>query len=67
MYNNYYILYNINLFSIMIIIGLLSTKQEAQEIKYIANVCALEDRIHFVVRMQKIKKMLKEEHKESEE
>jgi len=51
----------------MIIIGLLSTKQEAQEIKYIANVCALEDRIHFVVRMQKIKKMLKEEHKESEE
>jgi len=45
----------------MLIIGLLSSKQEAQEIKNIAKVCAIEDRIHFVVRMQKIKEMLKEE------
>ena len=49
----------------MLIVGLLSSKQEAQEIKYIAKVCAIEDRIHFVVRMQRIKEMLKEEKKQS--
>ena len=43
----------------MLIVGLLSSKQEAEEIKYIAKVCDVEDRIHFVVRMQKIKEMLK--------
>jgi len=48
----------------MFIVGLLSSKQEALEIKYIAKVCEIEDRIHFVVRMQKIKEMLKEEKKE---
>ena len=48
----------------MLIVGLLSSKQEAQEIKYIANVCAIEDRIHFVVRMQRIKNMLKDEKKQ---
>lgn len=47
----------------MLVIGLLSTKEEAQEIKDIANVCALEDRIHFICRMQKIKDMLKQEEK----
>ncbi len=51
----------------MIVIGLLSDKQEAQEIKYIAKICALEDRIHFVVRMQKIKEMLKEDFGKPEE
>jgi len=45
----------------MLIIGLLSTKQEAEEIKYIAKICTLEDRIHFIVRMQKLKNILKEE------
>ena len=45
----------------MLIIGLLSTKEEVDEIKYIAKVCALEDRIHFVVRMQRLKDMLKKE------
>jgi len=43
----------------MLIVGLLSSKQEAEEIKYIAKVCDVEDRIRFVVRMQKIKEMLK--------
>jgi hypothetical protein len=47
----------------MIIIGLLSTKQEVDEIKYIAKVCSLEDRIHFICRMQRIKDILKEENK----
>ena len=46
----------------MLVVGLLSSEQEANEIKYIAKVCALEDRIHFIVRMQKIKKMLKEQN-----
>ncbi len=45
----------------MIIIGLLSSKQEANEIKNIAKVCALEGRIHFIVRMQKLKDLLKNE------
>ena len=45
----------------MIVIGLLSTKQEVEEIKYIAKICTLEDRIHFIVRMQKLKNILKEE------
>ena len=45
----------------MIVIGLLSNKQEAEEIKYIAKVCDVEDRIHFVVRMQKLKEILKKE------
>jgi len=51
----------------MIVIGLLSNKKEAQEIKYIAKICAIEDRIHFVVRMQKIKEMLKQEKKSEEQ
>jgi len=63
LYNNYYISINIKLFLIMLIVGLLSSKQEALELKYISKVCEIEDRIHFVVRMQKIKDMLKEEKK----
>jgi len=45
----------------MLIVGLLSSKQEVEEIKYIAKVCDVEDRIRFVVRMQKIKEMLKKD------
>jgi len=45
----------------MLIIGLLSTKQEVEEIKYIVKMCSLEDRIHFIVRMQKLKEILKKE------
>jgi len=45
----------------MLVIGLLSSKQEVDEIKYIAKVCTLEDRIHFICRMQRIKEMLKKE------
>jgi hypothetical protein len=45
----------------MLVIGLLSTEQEVEEIKYIAKICTLEDRIHFVVRMQKIRELLKRE------
>jgi len=45
----------------MIVVGLLSTKQEANEIKYIAKICKLESRIHFIARMQRIKEMMKKE------
>ncbi len=48
----------------MLVIGLLSTKEEANEIQYIAKICTLEDRIRYIVRMQKIKEMLKD-HKKS--
>jgi hypothetical protein len=47
----------------MLVIGLLSTEQEVEEIKYIAKICSLEDRIHFVVRMQRIRELLKKESK----
>jgi len=45
----------------MLVVGLLSSQQEANEIRYIAKVCAVEGRIHFIVRMQKIKDMLKDQ------
>ena len=45
----------------MIVIGLLSTKQEVEEIKYIAKVCDVEDRIRLVVRMQKLKELFSKE------
>ena len=51
----------------MLVIGLLSSKEEVDEIKYIAKICALEDRIHFVVRMQRIKELLKKENQFSQE
>jgi hypothetical protein len=47
----------------MLVIGLLSTEQEVEEIKYIAKVCTIEDRVHFIVRMQKIRELLKKEAK----
>lgn len=47
----------------MIVIGLLSNEQEVEEIKYIAKICDIEDRIRFVVRMQKIKDLLKKDRK----
>ena len=44
----------------MLVIGLLSSKQEAQEIQYIAKICALENRVRFIARRQKIKEMLED-------
>ena len=45
----------------MLVVGLLSTKQEVEDLKYIAKVCTLEDRIRFIVRMQKLKDIMKKE------
>ena len=47
----------------MLVVGLLSNEQEANELKYIAKICELESRIRFIVRTQKIKEMLKKEDK----
>jgi hypothetical protein len=46
----------------MIVIGLLSTKQEVEEIKYIAKVCDVEDRIRLAVRMQRLKELFNKEN-----
>ena len=45
----------------MLVVGLLSSEQEAKELKYIARVCELETRIRLIVRTQKIKDMLSKE------
>jgi len=45
----------------MIVIGLLSTTQEVEEIKYIVKVCDVEDRIRLVVRMHKLKELFSKE------
>ena len=47
----------------MLVVGLLSSQNEANEIKDIAKICELENRIRFIVRMQKIKDLLKQEDK----
>jgi len=46
----------------MIVIGLLSTKQEVDDIKYIAKVCDVEERIRLVVRMQRLKELFNKEN-----
>lgn len=45
----------------MWIVGMLSDKKEVKEIKDIAKICAIEERIHFLVRMEKIKELLRKE------
>ena len=47
----------------MLIVGLLSSKQEVTELKHIAKICQVEDRIHFLVRMQRVKDLLREERR----
>ena len=43
----------------MKVIGLLSTKEEVEELKYIAHVCQLEDRIRFITKINKVKQALR--------
>lgn len=45
----------------MKVIGLLSSKEEVEELKFIAHVCKLEDRIHVILKMDRVKQLLKEE------
>jgi hypothetical protein len=39
----------------MKIIGLLSTPEEAEEIQFIAKICTLQHRIHYIAYLNKIK------------
>ena len=45
----------------MIIVGLLSTEEQAVEIKFIAQVCSVEIMVKTLVRNQKMKELLKRE------
>jgi hypothetical protein len=46
----------------MIVIGLLSTEEEAQEIQFIAKICTVEDRIRYIVHVDKIKKLVSQQN-----
>jgi hypothetical protein len=46
----------------MKVIGLLSTEEEANEIKFIAKVCSLNDRIRFIIKIDKLRKINDEKH-----
>jgi len=45
----------------MIVVGLLSSKEEVEDIKQISKLISLEDRIHYIVRMQKLKEIMDKE------
>jgi hypothetical protein len=45
----------------MIVVGLLSSEIEAKEIRYIANICVVEERIHFLARKEAIRRLLSQE------
>ena len=44
----------------MRVIGLLSSEEEANEIKFIAKVCTINDRIRFIDHVDKLKRMVDE-------
>jgi hypothetical protein len=43
----------------MKVIGLLSSEEEANELRYIAQICVLRERIRFVVHLEKVKDLMK--------
>jgi len=47
----------------MIVIGLLSTEEEAQEIQFIAKICTIENRIRYLVHVERIKQLVSQENK----
>ena len=47
----------------MIVIGLLSTEEEAQEIQFIAKICTVEDRIRYIVHVEKVKELIREQNR----
>ena len=46
----------------MRVIGLLSTEEEANELQFIAKICTIENRIHYITQLDKLKKIAKEQH-----
>jgi hypothetical protein len=47
----------------MIVIGLLSTEEEALEIQFIAKICTVEDRIRYLVHVERIKQLVSKEER----
>ena len=47
----------------MIVIGLLSTEEEAQEIQYIAKICVVENRIRHLVHLERVKQLVREQNR----
>jgi hypothetical protein len=47
----------------MIVIGLLSTEEEAQEIQFIAKICTVEDRIRYIVHVDRIKQLVSQQNR----
>jgi hypothetical protein len=45
----------------MIVIGLLSTEEEAQEIQFIAKICTVENRIRYLAHVDRIKQLVSKE------
>jgi hypothetical protein len=45
----------------MIVIGLLSSEEEAQEIQFIAKICTVENRIRYLVHVERIKKLVSDQ------
>jgi hypothetical protein len=45
----------------MKIAGLLSSQSEVQEVQFIASVSTIRERIHYIIRKEKIKQLLKQE------
>jgi hypothetical protein len=48
----------------MIVIGLISTEEEAQELQFIAKICTIENRIKHIIYVDKIKKLQQTQLKE---
>lgn len=47
----------------MIVIGLLSTEEEAMEIQFIAKICTVENRIRYLVHVDRIKQLVSEQNR----
>ena len=46
----------------MIVIGLLSTEEEAQELQFIAKICTVENRIRYIVHVEKVRQLVREQN-----
>jgi len=46
----------------MQVIGLLSTEEEARELQFIAKICSIENRIHDITQVSRMKKIVKRQN-----
>jgi mannitol/fructose-specific phosphotransferase system IIA component len=47
----------------MIVIGLISTEEEAQEIQNIAKMCVVENRIRYLVHVERVRQLVREKNR----